>query len=32
MIKNIGVFKDFSDNTLKFVFDVGDKKLLKCLY
>lgn len=29
MIKNIGVFKDFSDGTLKSVFDIGDKKIIE---
>lgn len=29
MIKNIGTFKDFSDGTLKTVFDIGDKKIIE---
>lgn len=29
MIKNIGVFKDFSDNSLKSVFDVGNKQIIE---
>lgn len=29
MIKNMGTFKDFSDGTLKTVFDVGDKKIIE---
>lgn len=29
MIKNIGTFKDFSDGTLKNVFDIGDKKIIE---
>lgn len=29
MIKNLGTFKDFSDGTLKTVFDVGDKKIIE---
>lgn len=29
MIKNMGTFKDFSDGTLKTVFDIGDKKIIE---
>ena len=29
MIKNLGTFKDFTDGTLKSVFDVGDKKIIE---
>ncbi len=29
MIKKIGVFKDFSDNSLKTVFDVGESKIIE---
>ena len=29
MIKNIGIFKDYSDETLKFVYDAGDKKIIE---
>ena len=29
MIKNLGTFKDFSDGTLKTVFDVGNKKIIE---
>ena len=29
MIKNLGTFKDFSDGTLKSVFDIGDKKIIE---
>ena len=28
MIKNIGTFKNFSDGTLKTVFDIGYKKII----
>ena len=29
MIKNMGTFKDFSDGTLKTVFDIGNKKIIE---
>ena len=29
MIKKLGTFKDFSDGTLKTVFDIGDKKIIE---
>ena len=29
MIKNIGTFKDFSDGTLKSVFDIGGKRIIE---
>ena len=29
MIKNIGVFKDFSDNSLKSVFDIGNNQIIE---
>lgn len=29
MIKNIGIFKDYSDETLKFVYDAGEKKIIE---
>ncbi len=29
MIKNMGTFKDFSDETLKTVFDIGNKKIIE---
>lgn len=29
MIKNLGVFKDFSDNSLKSVFDVGNDQIIE---
>lgn len=29
MIKNLGVFKDFSDNSLKSVFDIGNNKIIE---
>ena len=29
MIKSLGTFKDFSDGTLKSVFDLGDKKIVE---
>lgn len=29
MIKNIGIFKDYSDNTLKFVYDAGEKRIIE---
>ena len=29
MVKNIGTFKDFSDGTLKTVFNIGDKKIIE---
>lgn len=29
MVKNIGVFKDFSDNSLKSVFDLGDNRIIE---
>lgn len=29
MVKNIGVFKDFSDNSLKSVFDLGNNKIIE---
>ena len=29
MIKNIGIFKDYSDETLKFVYDAGGKKIIE---
>lgn len=29
MIKKIGVFKDFSDDSLKSVFEIGDKKIIE---
>lgn len=29
MINNLGTFKDFSDGTLKSVFDIGDKKIIE---
>lgn len=29
MLKRLGVFKDFSDNSIKSVFDVGDNKIIE---
>lgn len=29
MVKNMGTFKDFSDGTLKTVFDIGNKKIIE---
>ena len=29
MIKNIGIFKDFSDNSLKSVFDIGNNQIIE---
>ena len=29
MLKNLGVFKDFSDDSLKTVFEVGDKNIIE---
>lgn len=29
MIKNLGTFKDYSDGTLKTVFDIGDKRIIE---
>ena len=29
MLKNIGVFKDFSDGSIKTVFDLGEKKIIE---
>lgn len=29
MIKKLGVFKDFSDNSIKTVFDIGNNKIIE---
>lgn len=29
MVENIGIFKDFDDNTLKYVFDVGNNQIIE---
>lgn len=29
MIKNIGVFKDFSDDSIKSVFDAGNNQIIE---
>ena len=29
MIKKLGTFQDFSDGTLKSVFDIGDNKIIE---
>ena len=31
MIKKLGVFKDFSDNSIKTVFDIGSNKIIEMI-
>ena len=32
MLKSLGVFKDYSDGSLKSVFELGNKKIIEILH